>query len=212
VGGIIVGFIVAVMVWPGEREPEYQGKKLGEWIGTMKPVSIVPIVHGLPIRVDNVMVRERGGHSEQEVRDAVSHMGTNGLRFLVRWVGYEPPKWRSEIRNYCWKLQMKLNRARPYEWLTPKQEYRAMAAGATLRSLGREVMPVMSDLQRIAANTNTPAAAACVRIFIDDIYWQENRVLAPASSISTNQPKGTHYVLKSDLLLESSPRFEPLPR
>jgi hypothetical protein len=32
VGGIIVGFVVAVLVWPGEREPEYQGKKLSEWI------------------------------------------------------------------------------------------------------------------------------------------------------------------------------------
>ena len=31
--GIVVA-VVAVAFWPGEKEPEYQGKKLSEWLAT----------------------------------------------------------------------------------------------------------------------------------------------------------------------------------
>jgi hypothetical protein len=34
---VAVVVLVAVAVWPGEREPEYQGKKLSEWLGEWSP-------------------------------------------------------------------------------------------------------------------------------------------------------------------------------
>jgi hypothetical protein len=63
-----------VLLWPrGEREPVYQGKKLSEWI---KGASLVPAQPDLEKR-----------------REALRHMGTNTLPFLVRWIdGGEPPK------------------------------------------------------------------------------------------------------------------------
>jgi hypothetical protein len=29
---IVVAMVGMVVLWPGEREPEYQGKKLSEWL------------------------------------------------------------------------------------------------------------------------------------------------------------------------------------
>ena len=34
VGGCIVAAVLIVALWPGEREPEYQGKKLSEWLAS----------------------------------------------------------------------------------------------------------------------------------------------------------------------------------
>jgi hypothetical protein len=64
--------VVAALVWPREREPEYQGKKLSEWLeknaGTLWRCGF------------------REGAEAQEVRRAVEHMGTNCLPFLLRWI------------------------------------------------------------------------------------------------------------------------------
>src|SRR4051812_12829515 len=65
---VLTGVVVVaavVLLWPrGEREPEYQGKKLSEWIGD----------EGNPRQAD-----------------AVRHIGTNALPFLIGWIRYETP-------------------------------------------------------------------------------------------------------------------------
>src|ERR1043166_10199828 len=56
--------IVAALVWPGEKEPVYQGKKLSEWI-------------------DQAW---RASGREQEARFAIRQIGTNAFPVLVKWI------------------------------------------------------------------------------------------------------------------------------
>jgi len=68
--GVVGG--VTALLWPGEREPEYNGKKLSEW----------------------VLALDLGAFFRGDSRDeAIQHIGTNGLPFLIKWIGYEEPAW-----------------------------------------------------------------------------------------------------------------------
>src|SRR5262245_11583533 len=64
--------ISAVAFLSGEREPEYNGKKLSEWLA---------------------LQRER----PDDVTDAVRAIGTNALPVLVKWVEYQVPAWHLKL-------------------------------------------------------------------------------------------------------------------
>jgi len=61
-----------VAFWPGEREPEYNGKKLSEWLA---------------------LQRDR----PEEASDAIRAIGTNGLPVLVGWTEHQVPAWRYKL-------------------------------------------------------------------------------------------------------------------
>jgi len=72
---VLVG-IGVVAFWPNEKEPEYNGKKLSEWIEFCRG----------------------GDYSQlQSAQDAVRKIGTNGLPWLVKWMSYDTPKWKTQL-------------------------------------------------------------------------------------------------------------------
>jgi hypothetical protein len=76
---LLTGAFLALAVsftvfWPQKKEPEYQGKKLSEWV-------TAPV----------------GANGTLEVRKAMLAMGTNCVPFLVAWVQYDPPAWRKRL-------------------------------------------------------------------------------------------------------------------
>src|SRR5882672_6888759 len=77
VGGVLVGVFAR-----REREPEYGGKRLSEWVD--------PTYWG--------EYRFSQGNSIQgmpsEVADAIRHTGTNAVPYLLSWIRYEPPAWK----------------------------------------------------------------------------------------------------------------------
>jgi len=78
---VLVG-IGVVVFWPGEREPEYNGKKLSEWL----------IYWG----------KAQSDQQVWEVENAVRHIGTNSLPYLIKWMSYEPPAWKEKMLH--WKI------------------------------------------------------------------------------------------------------------
>src|SRR5436190_11030189 len=69
---VVVGLLVCGVF--REREPEYGGKRLSEWV----EVYVIPERSVPPVRVE-------------EIDDAIRHVGTNALPYLLRWMRYEPP-------------------------------------------------------------------------------------------------------------------------
>src|SRR5262245_367846 len=67
VAAVVVAAVMAAVLWPKEREPEYQGKKLSEWINV----------------------------GSREGPEAVQAIGTNALPCLVRWISYHEPRWHA---------------------------------------------------------------------------------------------------------------------
>src|SRR3954469_118256 len=72
--GVAVAAVVAVVFWPGPKEPEYQGKKLSEWVA---------------------MRTSHPGECEQ----AVKAIGTNAVPQLLTLVRYERPKWSTVMAS-----------------------------------------------------------------------------------------------------------------
>src|SRR4051812_39313740 len=136
--GLALAFVLAVaavVLWPGERAPEYQGKKLSEWL------------------------EMRGPHTGTVA--AIRQIGTNGMPFLVRWLGYETPRWKQWIFRSCTNLPSALkNTAFCGRLSEDQQKYSADKAMMALLSFGREeVLTVVKDLARIEANRNAPVAS-----------------------------------------------------
>lgn len=65
-----------VAFWPGEKEPEYNGKKLSEWLE----------IYGRATE---------GPARKHEAVVAVEGIGTNAIPFLLKWIDYSPPAWRT---------------------------------------------------------------------------------------------------------------------
>jgi hypothetical protein len=144
---ITVSFLVAVilgaLLWPHEREPEYNGLTISKWLD-----------------------RWANGHSEGFVF-AVSEMGTNATPFLLRAVGYKQPRWEAWLAGSIRYWPDPLVNDRCVDWLIRnKAEFRAQAALVGFAALGRKAQPVLPELRRLA-NSKDSALSRRARMCID---------------------------------------------
>jgi hypothetical protein len=200
VGGMILAIAFAVIVWPGEREPEYQGKKLSEWVGLYRPGTAGPTMSP--------------GHSYSEVRRAVRCMGTNGLRFLVRWISYEKPAWRRRIELAGTHLPTFVIKTRLFRWwMRDNRTYRADAALFVLAGLDQEILSISKDLERMEAakKSGMPSKRArSVMLWVGyRLPEEDRRKLGPQWFMPTNAaPRIIRVVQRPS---DTIPGFEPLP-
>ena len=80
VGGCVVAGILAVALWPEEKEPEYGGKKLSEWLEICGRYNLEP-----------------DAPEGKLAAGAIRAMGTNAVPFLVKLVCYGEPQWRDRL-------------------------------------------------------------------------------------------------------------------
>ncbi len=166
--GLVVG--LTVLVWHGRKEPGYQGKLLSEWLKAYRPL---------------------GGTApgSQKAADAVRHIGTNALPFLVSWIEDQQntPPWRARLLSYAWKpgspgreilLETILNR-----------EVRGTRAAWGFEILGEAAAPAIPDLVRVANQGNpgsSPAATAALAYLGKD-------GLLPLLALMTNSSSLVRY-------------------
>jgi hypothetical protein len=76
--GCVLAALIAMLVFPTEREPEYGGRKLREWL--------------------KLYVQSRVRFTDgQEAAEAVRHIGTNALPWLLEWTDCEPAGWKTVL-------------------------------------------------------------------------------------------------------------------
>jgi hypothetical protein len=125
----MVPVILGALLWPREREPDYAGVPLSTWV----------------IRCNNNI------RFDSEACEAIGHMGTNGLPFLIRWIQYETPSWKLSLFDACAKLPPPVLNSRFMRWLlTDKAWLRANGAMVALTILKSDADPALPELQRIA--------------------------------------------------------------
>jgi hypothetical protein len=77
---------VAFFSLRGEREPEYQGRKLSQWIALYdQPVMTMRFI-GMPTPSD-------------PNREAIQRIGTNAIPWLIKWILYEEPGWQAWLKS-----------------------------------------------------------------------------------------------------------------
>ena len=123
--GILVG-VLAVVFRPAQ-EPEYGGKRLSYYIEFLGSGNV-----GGQIR--------RAGMDSPSV-EAVNHIGTNAIPFLLRWIRYDQPPWKA-------KLYSTLNSR--FGWdLFDKREARAEGASVAFWTLGSRAEQAIPELTRV---------------------------------------------------------------
>src|SRR5205809_3072192 len=91
----LIGVLFAVL--SGPREPEYQGRKLSEWVERYTNGGW---------RLVSADVFE-----EEEPNNAIRHLGTNTIPHLLKWVGYEMPPWKRKFYRAVYAVFGKLTRS-----------------------------------------------------------------------------------------------------
>src|SRR5260221_13025832 len=130
VGVVLAGVLVAV--FRRDREPEYGGKRLSEWVERYGPPEQWHSSNGLTAPWFS------------NVNQAIGHIGTNAVPYLLGWVLYEQPAWK-------WQMHYRLGailRATPNRaGFRDKRLLRADGATLAFEVLGpgaRPAIPVLS--------------------------------------------------------------------
>ncbi len=128
---VVVGVVLAgvlVVVFSREREPEYAGKRLSEWVESYAAT---------PSAVE-------GSFEFQQADGAIRQFGTNALPYLLNWIRYEPPTTNKRLRRAVNSMLQPLNR---WWWVTDgRQLARAIGAMHALIALGPSVEGAFGEL------------------------------------------------------------------
>ena len=129
----VASIALAFFIWPREPEPEYNGAPLSEWL-------------------------ERYRENKPQAAEAIRHIGTNALPFLVRWIQYETPGWRNFLNHLHTRLLSSAQNSRALQWLLDdKADRRAELAVEAFWALGSKASPASDELLRLALAENPRA-------------------------------------------------------
>jgi hypothetical protein len=143
--------IAVVAFWPAEREPEYNGKKLSEWLE----------VAGNPFWTTQdpfQRAKEIDRYASAEVKDAVSAVrviGTNALPWLLKWAAEDREKWENSVMKTGEKLPRFLH-AYPIALSIVRTSGRKRgAAFVGFAVLGQEAAPAVPELVALVENSKS---------------------------------------------------------
>lgn len=142
--GIALAVVIAVSVWPGEREPVYQGKKLSEWL------DMYGGHHG-----------ESSNTEMEEAGAAIRYIGTNALPTMLKWIHCERTRGSLELNSAIDRLPGRLSDSDfLHSVATSKAEKRANAAVLAFEILGAQAAPAIPYLAELTRDTRFPDTAA----------------------------------------------------
>jgi hypothetical protein len=132
-GACALGAFLGIAFWPGEKEPEYKGMKLSEWLAIQR-------------------------QNPAETAEAVRAMGTNALPLLVDLIECNVSSWERPLLGFYGRHRGCVGSGwfrRRYE----KRVERVELAAFGFFILGRDASSALTNLERIARNpTNGPSA------------------------------------------------------
>src|ERR1051326_2907366 len=140
---VVVGGI-ALLLTPN-NEPRYNGRALSGWL-------------------DIYCSSGSGVHTAFEIdeaADAVRHIGTNALPWLLRWLPYEYPRRPSIMDVIIGKLPISFQDSRlAMRLLTDQRARHSYMAQRGFELLGPKAKPVIPELLRLTNDPKSPGAAA----------------------------------------------------
>ena len=172
---VLVGVVVVLAT--REREPEYGGKRLSEWVKDLPALWMQE-------RPD--LSHERARESEQAVRQ----IGTNASPYLLRWIEYDPPGWKVRLQVTFNRIAGRLNLSRDLTNIE-RDSLRSFDAMSPLIELGPKADGVIGDLTRMA---HGPKARGV-----------RNRALVVLGALGTNAARAVPDLL--DILNDPDPKM-----
>jgi len=168
-----VGVLVAVLRPP--REPEYNGVKLSEWVdGLGAADSVRPRV----------------------AEEAISHIGTDALPYLVKWIQYEPPPSRRALKGVMLFFGYDFS-------LVGKNGARAERVIDAFRSLGSEACGAIPQLIRLMNDLDRPWGAERAARAIGRMGTNARGTVPTLITLLTNANAGLAIAALGEVKLES---------
>jgi HEAT repeat protein len=199
-----------VAFWPGEREPEYNGRKLSEWLLYKQPAS--------ESNLANPQI------------EAIRQIGEDAVPWLLKWARYQSPPWRRRLDRFFGE-DRGIERSQAvwfaFRALGPKAAD-AIPALARMENDPRErhfygkplyAMAHMGEhafppVLAVLETAHHPDRAAAARIIGETEEWGTNRLRAVPALISCLH--GNEYLLaaaaESSLGTLATDRGLPLPQ
>jgi hypothetical protein len=203
--GCCLAALLAVLALTGEREPQYQGKTLTEWL----------------------VVERTAAKGSQPAEMAIHEIGTNALPWLLRWLRNDDSGLTTKI--YCFMARLPAPwRIKPIEQaLNPYRADRpAYMAMTGFRILGPKAGPAIPQLQRLIADAkptrkNRPLILACLssigadaRRVLEEYTRSSDPDLAyearvAFATILDDSDRATLRALKQRLMNPPDPPYDP---
>jgi hypothetical protein len=131
--------VLAIIAWP-EREPEYHGKKLSEWL----------VLCGVQPKPPD----------RYEAPQMVRQIGPKAVPTLLKWLHYRRPAWKSKAYIYFCKLPPSLQIKFVAQQLAPPQKDYENLALLGFWILHEEAASAVPDLARMMQDTRQPGGSA----------------------------------------------------
>ena len=156
-GAVLTLVIVVFLLWPGDPEPEYEGKKLSQWV-TINGWNAATFGNTL------YMALSFEPTASQPAPVAIRAIGTNALPFLLKWIQYEPPRWRMRLMQLASRLPAGIQSSRFVMWaVSSKREMLAENAIDAFRILGPQSAEAIPELGRLMKEKLTSAPLVSFR-------------------------------------------------
>ena len=178
---VAVAALLALILWPHEHEPGYQGRSLTDWL------AIYSTNRGLALQLspqEHLALNREG----TDARNAVQQIGTNALPLLVKWMQYEPAKWRM-------KLAATLSSRAP--WLGGRSfrrliegRPRSFLAVDGFQILGPEAAPAVPALTNLLRNWKSERLSMGV---LRALWFVGEAGMPPLMAVATNASVPTRY-------------------
>lgn len=148
------------------KEPSYKGKSLSEWI----------------------VLRSKTPGSDPDIEEAIAQIGTNGVPYYVKWLGYEQPSLKASFYAYLKSLLVKAPRATMAD---DQKVHRATGAALALETLGPKAVIALYELARLATGPGITSSSDELRLVAVRatlaLPWLGEQALPPLLYALTNR-------------------------
>lgn len=123
--GCTIAIVLTLVLWR-EREPQYNGRSLSQWVYRLgaangpNPLALSLAVSSVksnawpfgfnPIQARTLLALSpnlENGPSYAETEAAIEHIGPAAVPFLIKWTNYQERPWRRRLAILCYKLPKK---------------------------------------------------------------------------------------------------------
>ena len=138
--GCAVLALVLLFALTRKHEPTAHGRPLSYWI---EVYAGSPIPTGKPTTVEE----------RREAEAAIKQVGTNAIPFFLKWIDYEPARWKLTLLAITRKLPDWAVK-RPTKWLLASPGFAPDQAAMSFSALGPAAAPAITELE-IRAQSNS---------------------------------------------------------
>ena len=143
-GALVVLGVCLAMVWPRDEGPEYNGRTLSEWINRALSANYPD---------ENYL------ETEAEALESIRAIGGEGTPYLLKWIQYDPPKWRRNLEGLVSRLPPGMLRT-GFARAVHRRRSRAIDAMWTLMQIEPEdSKSVVVELERLSRDLKRPQTA-----------------------------------------------------